>query len=117
MKSVLKHLWCIGLLVGLSAFAQAAKETWTGKISDSTCGASHAGMMAQHPNAKMTDRDCTLECRKGEVKYVFVSNGKVYNIENQELALLQVHAGHPVRLTGEMKGDTITVSQIVMLGK
>jgi hypothetical protein len=47
-------------------------------------------------------------------KYVFVSSGKVYNIENQDLALLQEHAGHTVRLTGEMKGDTITVSKIVM---
>lgn len=117
MKNALKSLCCIGLLVGLSAFAQAAEETWTGKISDSTCGASHAEMMAQHANAKMTDRDCTLACRKGDVKYVFVSNGKVYNIENQELALLQEHAGHPVRLTGEMKGDTITISRIVMAGK
>jgi hypothetical protein len=37
---------------------------------------------------------------------VFVSGGKVYNIENQDLALLQEHAGERVRLTGEMKGDT-----------
>ena len=116
MKNALKSLCCIGLLVGLSAFAQAAEETWTGKISDSGCGASHAKMMAQHPDNK-TDRDCTLACVKGGGKYVFVSNGKVYNIENQDLALLQEHAGHTVRLTGEMKGDTITASQIVMLGK
>jgi hypothetical protein len=48
---------------------------------------------------------------------VFVSGGKVYKIENQDLALLQEHAGHTVQLTGEMKGDTITVSKIVMPGK
>jgi hypothetical protein len=80
------------------------------------CGASHAKMMAEHKDAK-TDRDCTLACVKGGGKYVFVSSGKVYNIENQDLALLQDHAGHTVRLTGEMKGDTITVSKIVMPGK
>lgn len=117
MKSALKSLCCIGLLVGLSAFAQAAEKTWTGKISDSMCGASHAKMKAQHTDAKMTDRDCTLACVKGGSKYVFVSKGKIYNIENQDLALLQEHAGHTVRLTGEMKGDTITASKIVMSGK
>jgi hypothetical protein len=107
---------CIGLFVGLTSFVQAADKTWTGKISDSMCGASHAKMMAEHKDAK-TDRDCTLACVKGGGKYVFVSSGKVYNIENQDLALLQDHAGHTVRLTGEMKGDTITVSKIVMPGK
>jgi hypothetical protein len=116
MKNALKSLCCIGLLVGFSAFAQAAEKTWTGKISDSMCGASHAKMMAQHADAK-TDRDCALACVKGGGKYVFVSSGKVYNIENQDLALLEEHAGHAVRLTGEMKGDTITVSTIVMSGK
>jgi hypothetical protein len=117
MKSALKSLFCIGLLVGLGAFAQAAEKTWTGKISDSMCGASHAKMMAQHTGAKMTDQECALACVKGGGKYVFVSGEKIYNIENQDLALLQEHAGHTVRLTGEMKGDTITVSKIVMPGK
>jgi hypothetical protein len=117
MKNALRSLCCIGLLVGLSVFAQAAEKTWTGSISDNMCGASHAKMKAQHADAKMTDRDCTLACVKGGGKYVFVSNGKVYNIENQDLALLQEHAGHKVQLTGEMKGNTITVSQIVMAGK
>ena len=107
---------CIGLLVGLASFVQAADKTLTGKISDSMCGASHSKMLAEHKDAK-TDRDCTLACVKGGGKYVFVSSGKVYNIENQDLALLQDHAGHTVRLTGEMKGDTITVSKIVMPGK
>jgi hypothetical protein len=114
MKSALKSLCCIGLLVGLAAFAQAAEKTWTGKISDSMCGANHAKMIAEHTGTKMTERDCTLACVKGGGKYVFVSGGKVYNIENQELALLPEHAGHTVRLSGEMNGDTITVSKIVM---
>jgi hypothetical protein len=108
---------CIGLLVGLGSFAPAADKTWTGKISDSMCGVSHTKMMAEHKPPSKNDRDCTLECVKAGGKYVFVSDGKVYHIENQDLALLQDHAGHTVRLTGEMKGDTITVSKIVMPGK
>ena len=116
MKSVLRSLFCIGLLLGLTCFASAADMTWTGKISDSMCGASHAKMMAAHAGAKMTDRDCTLACTKAGGKYVFVmgGSGKVYTIANQDLAALQTHAGHTVKLTGEMKGDTITVSKIAM---
>jgi hypothetical protein len=114
MKSVFRSLCCIGLLLGLTSFASAANQTWTGKISDSMCGASHAKMVAAHPGGKMTDRDCTLACNKAGGKFVFVTGGKVYNIANQDDKDLQTHAGHTVRLTGDMKGDTITVSKIVM---
>src|SRR5690349_21170063 len=113
MKIVLRIVCCVGLLLGLTSFAPAAEMTWTGKISDSMCGGSHAKMIAAHGGGKMTDRDCTLACTKAGGKYVFVMGGseKVYNIANQDLAALQTHAGHTVRLTGEMKGDTITVSK------
>ena len=114
MKAVFRIACCIGLLLGLASLASAADMTWTGKISDSMCGVSHAKMAAAHPGSKMTDRDCTEACVKAGGKYVFVTGGKVYSIANQDLADLQTHAGHTVRLTGEMKGDTITVSKIVM---
>ena len=114
MNSALKSLCCFGLLVSLAAYAHGDEQTWTGKISDDMCGASHTKMAAEHKDSKMSDRDCTLACVKGGGKYVFVSGGKVYKIENQDLAQLQVHAGHTVRLTGHMKSDTITVSKIVM---
>jgi hypothetical protein len=114
MNSVFRSLCCIGLLLGLASLASAADTTSTGQISDSMCGTSHAKMIAGHTAAKMTARDCTLACVKAGGKYVFVTKGKVYNISNQGLADLQVHAGHTVRLTGEMNGDTITVSKIAM---
>src|ERR1700686_5912275 len=115
MKSILRGLYCAGLLAGFASLAPAATMTMAGMISDSMCGASHAKMTAGH--AGMTDRDCALACVKAGGKYVFVSDGKVYKIANQELALLQVHAGHTVQLTGDMKGDTITVANITMDGK
>ena len=110
MKKVLRSVCCLGLLAGISSFASAA--TWSGQISDSMCGTSHAKMTSAHSG--MTDRDCALACVKAGGKYVFVSDGKVYKIANQDLALLQVHAGHTVQLSGDMKGDTITVSDITM---
>jgi hypothetical protein len=112
MNQALRTLCCLGLLAGFASFASASDKTWTGQISDSMCGASHQKMTSAH--AGMTDRDCALACVKGGGKFVFVSDGKVYNIANQELALLPVHAGHTVQLTGDMKGDTITVSNITM---
>ena len=92
--------------------AFAADQTWTGQISDSMCGASHAKMMEMHKDAKMTDRDCTLACVKGGGKYVFVAEGKVYKIANQDLAALQQHAGESIRLTGNVNGDTVTVAKV-----
>jgi hypothetical protein len=62
----------------------------------------------------MPDRDCTQACVRGGSKYVFVSDGTVYQIANQQHADLAAHAGHPVKLTGEMSGTTITVSKIVL---
>lgn len=38
----------------------------------------------------------------------------VYKIANQSLAGLKTHAGHEVVLSGDMKDDTITVSNIEM---
>jgi hypothetical protein len=72
-------------------------------------------MIAGHSG--ITKRDCALARVKGGGKYVFVGDGNVYNIANCGLPLLQTHVGHTVRLTGEMKGDTITVSNIVMPAK
>ena len=97
------------MVLGGASGALAADQTWTGKISDSTCGAKPA---AAEYGKKMTARDCTDV--KGGAKYVFATKGKVYQIANQDNADLAMHAGHTVRLTGEMKGDSITVSKIEM---
>ena len=109
---MIKHLMVATAMVMASASgAFAADGTWTGKISDSKCGAKHA--MGEH-GKKMTDRECTEICVKGGAKYVFSSKGKVYQIANQDNADLATHAGHTVKLTGSMKGDAITVSKIAM---
>ena len=99
------------LVLGIAGSCFGA--TWTGMISDSACGMSHAKMMAGNKNLK-TDRDCTLACIAAGSKYVFVSDGKVYKIANQKLAALRTDAGMQVQLTGTMKDDTITVSKIAM---
>ena len=98
------------LLVSAAPFA--ADQTWTGQISDSACGAKHEE--AAEGQGKMPDRDCTQACVRGGSKYVLVSNGKVLQIANQDNRDLATHAGHTVKLTGELKGASITVSKIEM---
>jgi hypothetical protein len=106
----MKMMLTLALILGVTMAAGAARETWTGKISDSHCGAMHMPM----GDKKMSDRECTQMCVKGDGKYVFVLKDKVYQIANQKDPALATHAGHTVLLTGEMKGDTITVSKIEM---
>jgi hypothetical protein len=89
--------------------------TMTGTISDSKCGATHKAM--KEHDAKLTDTACTEACVKGGAKYVFASGGKVYQIENQNDPQLAANAGRTVKLTGDIKGDTITVSQVAATGK
>src|SRR5471032_3266650 len=90
-----------------------ADQTWTGQISDSACGAKHEE--AAEGQGKMPDRECTQACVRGGSKYVLVVDGKVLQIANQDDTDLATHAGHTVTVTGELKGQAITVSKIAML--
>jgi hypothetical protein len=85
-------------------------ETWHGKISDSNCGATHKSV-GEHGSMK-TEADCTNACVKGGAKYVFVSDGKVYQIANQDAAGLAQNAGKDVTVSGTMSGETITVEKV-----
>jgi hypothetical protein len=68
--------------------------------------------MHKDPKMKMTERDCTLACVKAGGKLVFVADGKVYTVANQNFAALTEHAGQTVSLTGDVNGTTVTVSKI-----
>jgi hypothetical protein len=90
-----------------------AETTWTGKLSDSMCGADHKA----NGGTVEKDHKCTLDCVKGHgSEYIFVNNAdkKIYKIGNQKFTALEQHAGHTIELTGTMKDDTITVAKIVM---
>ncbi len=95
-----------------AAPALAAEKTWNGTIGDSKCGVKHS--KAEHGSQSDSDHDCVAKCVGGGEKYVFVSGGKTYQIANQDFAGLKDHGGHKVALTGEMKGNSITVSKIDM---
>jgi len=100
------------LAVLLFSSTTFAAETWTGQISDSACGKKHEE--AAEGNGVMPDRECTQACVRGGSQYVFVVDGKVLKIANQDNKDLATHAGHTVKLTGDLKGDTVTVTNITM---
>jgi len=89
----------------------AAEQTFTGQISDSLCKAKHEE--AAEDQGKMSDHDCTVACVKGGSKYVLLgSDGKVYDIANQDFKDLEKNAGAKVKISGELKGTSISVSKI-----
>jgi hypothetical protein len=100
------------LIFAAPSFPLAAEQTWSGKISDSACGAKHEE--AAEGQGVMADRECTQACIRGGSKYVLVVDGKVFQIANQDNKDLATHAGHLVKMTGEMTGSAITVSKIEM---
>ena len=99
------------IVFAAAPLASAADKTWEGTISDARCNGKH--QKAEHGSQTDSDHDCVTKCVASGQKYVFVSEGKTYAIANQNFAGLKTHGGHQVSLTGEMKGDAITVSKIV----
>lgn len=95
----------------LSVFAFCAMSAmaadWTGYISDAAC----AGKKEDH-GASDDHATCAARCIKGGSPAVFVSDGKVYKISNQDKVV--AHAGHKVTLSGTMDGDTIMVESVKM---
>jgi hypothetical protein len=105
-------LFAAAILFATAPALMAAEKTWNGTLGDSKCNAKHS--KAEHGSQTDSDHDCVAKCVAGGEKNVFIAGGKTYKIANQDFAGLKDHAGHKVALTGEMKGDTITVSKIEM---
>ena len=94
----------VALTVLIACGVSFAEQAWTGWISTSMCGMAHM------------EKKCIQNCVKAGEKYVFVSKGKVLEIQNQDFADLENHAGHAVKLTGTLGSDgkTVTVSKVQM---
>jgi hypothetical protein len=90
--------------------ARAAEETWKGTISDSMCAAKHSA--DKHGDKAADHATCVQKCVDKGGQYVFLSGDKVYKLTNQSFADLKTHAGQEVMLTGELKGEAITVSKV-----
>ena len=102
----------LALILAILAAAPAfAEQTFTGQISDSLCKAKHEE--AAEGQGKMADHDCTVACVKGGSKYVLLAaDGKLYDIANQDFKDLEKMAGQKVKMTGDLKGNAISVTRI-----
>ena len=111
MKRLLLACTVALAFVGFAAgrVSTGVEQTWTGMISDSTCGGDHGG--------EVDVRECTLKCTRQGDKYVLAtqSGSKVIPIANQKFASLPDHAGHTVKVTGDMKDGAIVISKIDMI--
>src|SRR6266850_1455398 len=96
----------IGAGRGARSYA-AAEQTWTGELSDTTCGRSHLKMS----QGLFSAPECVIACTE-KVKFTFVTTDKIYEIANQDFAGLKEHPGEPIKLTGELQMDQIVVSKI-----
>ena len=105
-----------GLVAGVMLTAlvmtplRAAEQTWIGEISDSACEMKHESGAENVPTPPA--KECVAACVKGGSKYVFVVGDKILQIANQNAAGLADLAGSKVKMTGEAKGDVVTVSKI-----
>lgn len=88
----------------LFASALASAATVTGYISDSMCGASNG-------NGSAEARTCTKDCLKNGAVPVLVSetDKKVFKLAGKDV---KAHLDHKVKITGEIKGDVLTVADV-----
>jgi hypothetical protein len=96
----------VGLTLS-SAFADGKPQTYTGRVSDSMCGAKH--MMPGDGAA------CLRECVSKGSKYALVVGDKVYTLDSSDkatLAELDKLADQQAKVTGKAEGDTIAVTSV-----
>lgn len=85
----------------------SGKQTLTGVVSDSMCGAKH--MMEGSAAA------CTRACVKKGSNYALVVGEKVYTLNTSDkntLDQLDKLAGEKAKITGTVNGDTVDVSSV-----
>lgn len=96
----------LGLLLSGSVLLSAANAAeMTGWISDSSCGAGNA-------SSKESARSCAERCIKSGAAPVFVSEAdqKVYKLSDATKA--SAHLKGKVKVSGTVKGDTLTITDI-----
>jgi hypothetical protein len=110
VKLGIRTQFLIAVLVVCALAESAAQQTFTGRLSDSACAASHQSKAA---SAQLADRACLFACINALAKYVLVdSEGQVLPIANQDAMGLPLYAGRPVKITGERKGNVIVVAKV-----
>ncbi len=107
-KSVLSlATMLLGVSLAIPSLAADKPQTFTGKVSDAMCGASH--MMAGEGSA------CVRACVNKGSNYALIVGDKVYTLNSNDkatVAELDKLADRQAKVTGQANGDTIAVSSV-----
>jgi len=97
----MKKITAVALMsMGLAAIGMAAE--FTGFVEDTSCS-TKAAMKGNSA--------CAKSCIKGGSPAVLMTaDGKIYKISNQDKIVS--HAGENVTVTGDLKGDTLTIDTV-----
>jgi hypothetical protein len=90
--------------LALAQIALATPQTYEGVISDSMCGNKH--MMPGK-----SDAQCVQECVKAGSKYVLMVGSKMLTLDAKPQTIAPL-AGKRVKITGELKGATLSVLSV-----
>jgi hypothetical protein len=102
MRKIAMRKMCL-LLVALTGLVNAADapKTFTGVITDTLCGASHAMMKAK------SDADCVKLCAKGSGQYALFDGQNVLKLSDQKTPAK--FAAQKVKVTGSYDDKTKTI--------
>jgi hypothetical protein len=100
-EKIMKTLTAVATLVlGFAASGMAAEVK--GFVQDQSCSTKPA---------MKGDSECSKRCiKRGDPAVLVGENGTIYKIANQDK--ITSHAGENVTVTGDIKGDTITVASV-----
>ncbi len=90
------------LLIGAGLMFGAGKQTFTGVVTDTMCGADHS-KMGVTPASK-----CVKECVKSGSKYALLAGKEVYTLSDQQAP--EKYAGEKVKVTGTLNAGTKTIA-------
>ncbi|MGE5645116.1 MAG: DUF5818 domain-containing protein [Acidobacteriota bacterium] len=96
MKTIATMMIAAGLL------GAAPKQTYTGVITDTMCGADHKAMRVS------PDPKCVRECVKAGSKYALLAGSEVYTLSDQQTP--DKYAGTKVKVTGTLNPKTKTIA-------
>ena len=94
-------------LFGMPALAAGSTQTFTGKVSDSMCGAKH--------HEGIPPADCVRACVAHGAKYALVVGDKVYTLDTSDqatLGKLNKLAWEEAKVTGTADGNIISVKSV-----
>jgi hypothetical protein len=107
------QVWMATVVLGtgltvVPGMAAGNTQTFTGKISDAMCGATHT-------EGGIAPADCVRVCVQKGAKYALVVGDKVYTLDTSDKAQLDELnklAWEQAKVTGTANGDTISVKSV-----